>query len=267
MLDDDYAYLYLIGHPDCDVFKYGISNNPRRRLAHLKATRYGADMGFPIEDAEILHHSERMPLPIAIQEEARWLTLNLPMHTLDGWQLREVVEGSFEGVLEKFSKFCVEASQAKPCWLTDEWLGSEFGVFNVFSSRDEKSPVRVYRSNRNPMIGVAEVYRKNSFLFHDATFWGALGYTDRYLESVSRRVVPKRGFYIVDVTADELLNNYQNCVTGDIYTRPVRSDMQCDFRELRIYENTVCDGNHDEGREGEPDFPKSGQDFDDDFFL
>ncbi len=70
--DSDTCYLYLIGHEDEELFKYGVSKHPDKRLKQLKYQGYLECDGFPTADARVCFLSAPLDRKTAEAIELLW---------------------------------------------------------------------------------------------------------------------------------------------------------------------------------------------------
>lgn len=219
--DDVSVFMYLIGTKNGRMFKFGVSQDPAKRLAQLKSENWAAYLGFPILNSEVLYKSKPIPSPLAYQAEAKWLIENKSSIPYEISLCREITTGDYDEVLTKYELFCNEIKGTPYYELEDPWLNSELGVFNVFSYENmSKQYIRIYSSSTyRPLIDVANVYRHNPRLEHELTFWGPHEFILRYLQSIAVKTITDDRYFIVKQSISDFhkwFNEHINRTTRSI---------------------------------------------------
>lgn len=243
--EDVFESLYLIGHPEGDKFKYGVSKDPHTRLKQLKRARWGEDLGFDWESAEVLYTSDLRHREVARHAESDWLlstrdlTVNLHDYTI------EILEGSYEDILFKFKRFCESEKSSQYFELSNQWLGMNFGVFLCFQRTDLAGTYIYHSSSYRPVIDVAWIIRQNPLLNHVYTFWGSHSMLSSRLKKMAVTTISDDKFYTIrDLDIAEIMDALLS--DREILVNSVRSEPAVRFASHRNEEcifdlDTNCD--------------------------
>jgi hypothetical protein len=100
------CYLYLAGHEEEDLFKYGVSKHPDKRLEQLQYQGYMELEGFPIADAELCFQSDPLYRKTAEAIELLWpRDQERPFIGHRYHQYREVVKGGIGDLSQSLARF------------------------------------------------------------------------------------------------------------------------------------------------------------------
>jgi hypothetical protein len=210
ILEDESCFVYLIGSTEGDMFKFGVSKTPEKRLNKLKKSNYCEDLGFPVKDSEILYVSELLPRAIATQIEAGWLIDNKNLAPYDHNTVRELTIGSYDEVFPRFTEYCNSWANQECFELRDRWLMNEFAVFNFFTYPGSNELIVYVSSTYRPLIDVAKVYRSNRNLSHIYSFWGGYRFIGHFLHSLSRKMLGDHRFLIIDESLESVMDKFDD---------------------------------------------------------
>ncbi len=168
-------HVYLIGHKEHHLFKYGITQT-KDRATQIRQSEYGDDVGFPAKDSELLYIS-----PPLTKETAETIEILFPANQVRSCLKnsghhgpREIIESSWPTVKNELHEFITEFNFNK--LVKYKGYGNTkrcFSMWHFFDYGDATSMCLVCRGVTNiPALDIANTLRAKPDLRHRCTMWG-----------------------------------------------------------------------------------------------
>ncbi len=224
-LTEEGWYLYLVGSPGKNVFKYGITCKPiKYKISHLKTKNYASCVDFPIENLSLLWTSKSMSETSA--RDIELLFFGMHQNRIDaiwwkGSRRYEIISGNLEQITneaEQFIEFYDPTSIR--CWSPLKENGyHEFAMWHIFEEKDCPNVTHIRKGKEDiPAIDIAVIHNSHNFE-HRYSVWGS----NRQISNVFELAGEKRGsrgdWYIVKMNWRKFTDAFATINQSPIHSR------------------------------------------------